>query len=59
MKELPSDPMMLYSYVNMKLRDCYSSLNELCEDLQLDRAELERKLKEVGFEYNPEKNRFW
>ncbi|MBO4985136.1 MAG: DUF4250 domain-containing protein [Bacteroides sp.] len=59
MKELPNDPMMLYSYVNMKLRDCYSSLNELCEDLQLNRAELERKLKEVGFEYNPEKNRFW
>ena len=59
MKELPNDPMMLYSYVNMKLRDCYSSLNELCEDLQLNRAELERKLKEVGFKYNPEKNRFW
>ena len=24
--ELPEDPMMLFSMVNMKLRDCYSSL---------------------------------
>ena len=25
--ELPKDPMMLFSFINMKLRDCYSSLN--------------------------------
>ncbi len=24
--ELPDDPMMLFSMVNMKLRDCYHSL---------------------------------
>ena len=27
--ELPKDPMMLFSVINMKLRDCYSSLDEL------------------------------
>ena len=27
--ELPDDPMMLFSMVNMKLRDCYHSLDEL------------------------------
>ena len=31
--ELPEDPMMLFSMVNMKLRDCYSSLDELCGDI--------------------------
>ena len=25
--ELPKDPMMLFSVINMKLRDCYSSLD--------------------------------
>ena len=30
--ELPDDPMMLFSMVNMKLRDCYHSLDELCDD---------------------------
>ena len=39
--KLPEDPMMLYSFINMKLRDFYPSL------------------KRVGFEYNPELNRFW
>ena len=24
--ELPKDPMILFSFINMKLRDCYSSL---------------------------------
>ena len=27
---LPNDPIMLYSAVNMKLRDSYSTLEELC-----------------------------
>ena len=29
---LPEDPMMLFSFINMKLRDNYSSLDELCDD---------------------------
>lgn len=55
----PKDPMMLMSWVNMKLRDFYPSLDSLCEDLEIDRNELEERLKNVGFEYNPEQNRFW
>lgn len=51
--------MMLYSFVNMKLRDCYPSLDALCEDMGADKEGIIRKLKSVGFEYNPEKNRFW
>ncbi len=57
--KLPEDPMMLYSFINMKLRDCYSSLDALCDDMSVDKAEIIRRLKAVGFEYSPERNRFW
>ena len=35
--ELPKDPMMLFSVINMKLRDCYASLDELCEDMNISK----------------------
>lgn len=57
--ELPEDPMMLLSVVNMKLRDCYSSLDELCEDMNINKNELIARLKAAGFEYSEEHNRFW
>lgn len=57
--QLPEDPMMLYSAVNMKLRDYYSTLDELCDDLGLNRKELEEKLRQVGFEYDAKMNKFW
>ena len=57
--ELPGDPMMLFSTVNMYLRDQYSSLDELCAALDIDRTELEEKLRAVGFEYSAEHNKFW
>ena len=57
--KLPEDPMMLYSFINMKLRDFYPSLDALCEDMNVERDEIVRTLKRVGFEYNPERNRFW
>ena len=39
--DLPKDPMMLYSVVNTKLRDYYSSLEVMCEDMDISREELE------------------
>lgn len=59
MNNLPNDPMMLYSAINMMLRDRYNSLDELCDDLDVDRRELERMLSEVGFEYSVRDNKFW
>ena len=56
---LPEDPVMLYSFINMKLRDFYPSLDALCEDMNVEKEDIVRKLKLVGFEYNPAKNRFW
>ena len=57
--ELPKDPMMLFSFINTKLRVEYSSLDELCDDLNTNKEDLERKLKAAGFEYNPKQNKFW
>lgn len=57
--ELPKDPMMLFSVVNMKLRDFYPSLDALCDDLHVDKNEIISRLKEVGFEYNEQQNKFW
>lgn len=51
--------MMLFSYINTKLRDDYSSIDALCDDLHLDRKELESKLGSAGFEYNAAQNKFW
>jgi hypothetical protein len=50
---------MLMSWTNLKLRDYYGSLDELCEELEIDRNELEKILNDAGFEYNRELNRFW
>ena len=55
---LPKDPMILLSYVNTKLRDDYASLEALCEDMDLDRDELERTLAAAGFVYREELKRF-
>lgn len=55
---LPKDPMILLSVVNTKLRDDYDSLEALCEDLNVDRTELEQKLEAVGFRYDAARNRF-
>ena len=55
---LPSDPMMLLSVINTKLRDEYSSLDELCDALDASKDEICAKLVAVGYQYAPEQNRF-
>ena len=59
MQTIPSDPMILFSFINMKLRDEFSSLDELCDTLVIERKWLEDKLASVGFEYSAENNKFW
>lgn len=51
--------MMLFSFINMKLRDEYSSLDELCNDMDVDKEMLLATLASAGFEYNPSANKFW
>lgn len=55
---IPQDPIMLLSYVNMQLRDNYSSLEDLCASLDINREALEEKLRMVNYEYDAERNAF-
>lgn len=59
MTDYPKEPAILLSWVNMKLRDFYGSLDQMCEDLEIDRKAIEDILNEAGFEYNAELNKFW
>ena len=43
----PKDPAMLMSWINLKLRDFYGDLDELCDDLEIDRNEVETILKQA------------
>lgn len=55
---IPKDPAMLLSFVNMKLRDHYRSLDALCEDLDADGDEIADKLASIDYHYDKEKNQF-
>lgn len=54
---LPNDPVMLVSMLNMKLRDFYTSLEALCEDLDIEPAALTTRLSAAGYVYDPSLNR--
>jgi Ca2+-binding EF-hand superfamily protein len=57
---LPTDPAMLLSYVNTKLRDNYKQgLDAFCSDMNINREDLEATLRSAGFEYSEQYNKFW
>lgn len=58
LNNVPSDPVMLLSVINTKLRDFYSSLDELCMEMKLSRHELEEKLASIDYEYDEQQNQF-
>lgn len=58
MSTVPKDPMILLSYMNTQLRDNYSSLEEMCQDLDLNESQIRKTLSDIGFEYVSEKNCF-
>ncbi len=55
---MPKDPVMLLSFINLKLRDFYANLDLLCEDLDADRNEIVEKLAGIDYYYDEEKNQF-
>ena len=55
---IPNDPVMLYSFLNLKLRDYYDSLEKLCEDLDVRKEEILQKMQEAGYIYDRAANRF-
>lgn len=56
--QLPKDPVMLLSYVNTKLRDEYSSLQEFCLAADVSAGELKQKLAGIDYHYDETANRF-
>lgn len=56
--DMPKDSAILLGVVNTKLRDFYKNLDEMCEDLNWDRAEIESKLKTISYTYSDERNQF-
>lgn len=55
---VPTDPVILLSFVNMKLRDFYPDLEELCASEDIAREALEEKLSAIGYRYDPARNQF-
>ena len=55
---IPKDPVMLVSFLNLKLRDCYASFDALCEDLELNKEETIEKVASIDYHYMPQHNQF-
>lgn len=55
---IPKDPVMLLSFVNLKLRDYYRNLDELCDDLDVVKQDVEQKLESIDYRYDSEQNQF-
>ena len=55
---IPQDPVILYGFINTLLRDKYSSLKELCENIGAKEEEIICRLKTAGFEYDETINQF-
>lgn len=55
---IPKDPVMLLSFINLKLRDYYKSLADLCEDLDVEESEIRKKLATIQYHYDEEQNQF-
>ena len=58
MNKLPNNPYVLLSIINMKLRDFYSSFDDLCDDLDENKEEIDNILNSIGYYYSKENNQF-
>lgn len=58
MNQLPNDPVMLLSVINLKLRDFYPSFDALCDDMDEDKEAIIEKLNMIDYHYDEEKNQF-
>lgn len=57
-KYLTMDINIAYSMLNMRLRDKYSSLSELCDDEDIDIEELLEDMLAKGYRYDEDSNQF-
>ena len=54
----PEDPTMLFSYINMKLRDEFADLDDMCDTLDIDKYDLIEKLEKAGYRYDADNHCF-
>lgn len=52
------DSYMALSILNMKLRDEFSSLEDYCSYMDITMADIEKKMKEVGYFHDRNMNQF-
>lgn len=55
---IPSDPMILLSFVNLKLRDEFDSLDKMCDVMDIDKEEIVKKLASINYKYDGSQNQF-
>lgn len=55
---LPKDPVMLLSFVNMKLRDYYADIESFCLDYEISVKALREKLAQIDYKYDRAQNSF-
>lgn len=58
MSTIPKDPVMLLSFVNLKLRDFYSSFEEFCDYEDADGADIMKTLAAIDYHYDAKANKF-
>lgn len=57
-EKLPSDPMILLSFVNTRLRDDKLTFEEFLAQFHVQAGAIEDVLEKIGYTYNDELNRF-
>ena len=55
---IPKDPVILLSFINTNLRDFYSSLDDLCSSMEINKEDVVSKLKSINYEYDSTLNKF-
>lgn len=56
--KIPTDPVIMLSFINTQLRDNYNSFDDLCKAYNVDKHEIADKLALIGYEYNSNNNQF-
>ncbi len=55
---MPTHPMILLSFINMKLRDEYTDLDDLCKAFNEDKEMIIKKLEGIGYSYQEDNRQF-
>ncbi len=57
-EQLPKDPYILLSTINMKLRNHFSSPQRLCAYYHIELNDLDIAMQQIGYFYDKEQNQY-